>query len=130
MQTQPMPNELYTQFAGKTVETLSLWAEANQRLLRELAEFTAGTAKEGVRLCTELQQNTMKAMSEGVTALPWQPSSWQDGYQKAFRLFEGNLQALSRSAERVQVSAEQVGKGIQEAFAAAGEKVKGLYGQA
>jgi hypothetical protein len=129
MQTQSTPNEMYSQFAGKTVETLSLWAEANQRLLKELAELTAGTAKEGVRLYTELQQNTVKAMSEGSTALPWQPGSWQEGYQKAFRLFEGNLQALSRSAERVQASAEQAGKGIQEAFAAVGEKVKSIYAQ-
>jgi hypothetical protein len=129
MPPQSMPNEMYSQFAGRTVETLSLWAEANQRLLKELADFTAGTAKEGVRLYTELQQNTVKALSENPTALPWQPSSWQEGYQKAFKLFEGNIQAMSRSAERVQASAEQAGKGIQEALASIGEKVKGVYSQ-
>ena len=127
MQQQPSPNEIYSQFAGKTMETISLWAETNQRILKELADFTAGTAKEGVRLYAEIQQNAVKAISETPTSLPWQPATWQEGYQKAFKLFEGNVQAVSRSAERVQVSAEQAGKGIQEAFSAVAEKMKGFY---
>jgi len=126
MLQQPSPNEMYAQFAGKTVETLSLWAEANQRILKELADFTAGTAREGVRLYAEMQQNAVKALSESPTSLPWQPATWQEGYQKAFRLVEGNIQAVSRSAERVQTSAEQAGKGIQEALTAVAEKLKGF----
>ena len=39
-----------------------------------------------------------------------------DGAQKLFRLLEGNAQAVTRSAERLQASAEQAGKGIQETF--------------
>lgn len=127
MQQQPNPNEMYAQFAGKTVETLSLWAETNQRILKEIADFTAGTAKEGVRLYAEMQQNAVKALSEAPTSLPWQPATWQESYQKAFKLFEGNVQAVSRSAERVQSSAEQAGKGIQEAFTAIAEKFKGFH---
>lgn len=127
MQQQPSPNEMYAQFAGKTVETLSLWAEANQRILKELADFTAGTAKESVRLYAEMQQNAVKALGESPTSLPWQPTTWQEGYQKVFKLFEGNIQAVSRSAERVQSSAEQAGKGIQEAFTAIADKLKGSY---
>jgi hypothetical protein len=126
MQQSSTPHEMYTQFAGKTVEAITLWAEANQRLMKELADFTAGTAKEGARLYAEIQQNTVKVLGEAPPALPWQPGVWQDGYQKAFKLFEGNIQAMGRSAERVQASAEQAGKGIQEAFSAIGEKMKGL----
>jgi hypothetical protein len=117
---------MYTQFAGKTVEAITLWAEANQRLLKELTDFATGTAKEGARLCAEIQQNAVKVLGETPSALPWQPGVWQEGYQKAFKLFEGNVQAVTRSAERVQASAEQAGKGIQEAFAAIGEKMKGI----
>jgi hypothetical protein len=123
----PTPNEMYAQYAGKTVETLALWAEANQRILKEIADFTAGTAREGVRLYGEMQQNAVKAMGDTPMGLPWQPGTWQDGYQKAFKLFEGNIQAVSRSAERVQTSAEQAGKGIQEAFASVADKMKGFY---
>jgi hypothetical protein len=127
MQQQPSPNEMYAQFTGKTVETLSLWAETNQRILKEMADFTAGTAKEGVRLYAEMQQNAVKALSEAPASLPWQPATWQEGYQKAFKLFEGNIQAMTRSAERVQSSAEQAGKGIQEAVSAVADKMKGFY---
>ena len=124
---QQNPSEMYAHVAGKTVETVSLWAEASQRILREVTDFTAGTAKESVRLYTEMQQNAMKALGETPTTLPWQPAGWQESYQKAFKLFEGNIQAVSRSAERVQTSAEQASKGIQEAFSAVAERMKGFY---
>jgi hypothetical protein len=124
---QAGPSEMYTQFAGKTMETIGLWAEANQRILKELADFTAGTAKEGVRLYAEIQQNAVKALGEAPASPPWHPATWQEGYQKAFKLFEGNIQAVTRSAERVHSSAEQAGKGIQEALTVAAEKLKGCY---
>lgn len=123
---QSAPQETYTQFAGKSVEAITLWAEANQRMLKEIADFAAGTAKEGARLCAEINQHAMKVLGETPSSLPWPSGMWQEGYQKAFRLFEGNIQAVSRSAERVQASAEQAGKGIQDAFAAIGDKLKGL----
>lgn len=117
-QATTTPNEIYAKFAGKTVETMGLWAEANQRVLKTLADLTAGTAQEGVRLYAELQQNTIKAIGETPAPLPWSPATWQDGYQKAVKLFEGNVQAITRSAERMQASAEQAGKGIQETLTA------------
>jgi hypothetical protein len=123
-QHQPGPSEVYAQFAGKTAEALGLWAETNQRVLKEIADFTAGTAKEGVRLYAEIQQNAIRTLSEAPASLPWQPASWQEGYQKAFKLFEGNIQAMSRSAERVQASAEQAGKGIQEALSLVADRMK------
>ena len=123
---QQTPHEMYTQLAGKTVEAVSMWADANQRLLRELSDFAAGTAKEGVRLCAEINQNTVKTLGEAPSSLPWQSGLWQEGCQKAFKLFEGNIQSVNRSAERVQASAEQASKGIQEAFAAIGERMKSL----
>jgi uncharacterized protein YoxC len=50
-----------------------------------------------------------------------------DGVEKAFKLMEGQAQAITRSAERLQTSAEQVGKGIQETYAALVEKMKDVY---
>ena len=32
--------EIFTQSAGKAVETLTVWTDANQRVLRELAELS------------------------------------------------------------------------------------------
>jgi hypothetical protein len=137
--------ELFTQGSGRAVETMTLWADANQRVLRELAELSAATAKEGVRLYAELQQAGIEALRDAqATALRWQ-STWQEAprdplarYQRAltdgvehtqqwFRILEGNAQAVTRTAERLQTTAEQAGKGIQESFSETVAKLKDVY---
>jgi hypothetical protein len=139
--------EAFNQFAGKAVETLTLWADANQRVLRELLELSSVTAKESVRLYGELQQSAIEALRDSqVAAFRWQ-ASWQDipkdpavwyqkavaetveGAQKAFRLLEGQAQAVTRAAERLQSSAEQAGKGIQETVTGVVSKTKDVYAQ-
>ncbi|MFZ1059630.1 MAG: hypothetical protein WAP47_10650, partial [Candidatus Rokuibacteriota bacterium] len=47
--------------------------------------------------------------------------------QKAFKLLEGNAQAVTQSAERLQASAEQASKEIQQTFASVGGRLKTLY---
>jgi hypothetical protein len=140
-------NEIFGQVSGKTVETLTVWAEANQRVVRELVDLSVGAAKEGVRLYAELQQGAIEAVRDGqASAMKWQatwheapkdPMQWYqkalveavDGAQKLFRLLEGNAQAVTRSAERLQASAEQTGKGIQETFETAVSRTKDTYSQ-
>jgi hypothetical protein len=136
---------MFTQGSGKVVETMTVWADANQRVLRELAELSAATAKEGVRLYAELQQSGIEAIRDAQsTAMGWQ-TSWQDAprdpmawYQRAltdsvdnaqkwFRILEGNAQAVTRTAERLSTTAEQTGKGIQESFSEAVTKLKDVY---
>jgi methyl-accepting chemotaxis protein len=137
--------EIFTQSAGKAVETMSVWADANQRVLRELAELSAATAKESVRLYGELAQSMVQALSEAhARSLRWQaawqesakdPVSWYqtaltqtvDNAQKAFRTLETNAQAVTRSAERLSSTAEQAGKGIQETFSGVVSKMKEVY---
>ena len=145
MDEQRKADEMFGQLAGKVVETMTAWADANQRVLRELVELSTATAKEGVRLCGELQQGALETLrSSEATATHWR-SAWSDGvkdpahlYQKALlsgvdgvekavKLIEGQAQAITRSAERIQTSAEQAGKGIQETYAAVVEKMKGVY---
>ena len=137
--------EMFKQGSGKMVETMTVWADANQRVLRELAELSAATAKEGVRLYAELQQTGIEAVRDAqATAMGWQ-TSWQDAprdpmawYQRAltdsvenaqkwFRILEGNAQAVTRTAERLSTTAEQTGKGIQESFSEAVTKLKDVY---
>ncbi|HEY3066676.1 MAG TPA: hypothetical protein VGL09_12840 [Methylomirabilota bacterium] len=139
--------EQMNQFAGKAVEAMTLWADVNQRVLREMTELAAGTAKEGVRLYAELQQGAIDAMRDShAVTLRWQ-ESWQHGakdpvlwYQKAlaegvettqklFRYVEGNVQAVARSAERLQASTEKSGKEIQETVGALATKMKDVYAQ-
>ena len=110
-----------------------------------MAELSAATAKEGIRLYAELQQAGIEALRDAqATALRWQ-SSWQEAprdplawYQRAltdgvehtqkwFRMLEGNAQAVTRTAERLQTTAEQAGKGIQESFSETVTKMKDVY---
>jgi len=137
--------EMFGQLAGKVVETMTVWADANQRVLRELVELSTATAKEGVRLCGELQQGAIETWRSSQSAAARWQGAWSDGvkdpaqlYQtallsgvdgveKAVKLIEGQAQAITRSAERLQTSAEQAGKGIQETYAAVVEKMKGVY---
>ena len=133
------------QFAGNAVETVALWADANQRILSQIADLGAGVAKESARLYAEMQQTTVDALRDSqATALRWQalwpeaiknPTAFYqrtlvesvDGAQKAFRLAEGNAQALAKSAERWQASAEQAGRSIQETVKATVGKIKDVY---
>src|SRR5213594_5105116 len=106
--------ELFGQVAAKAVETVTVWADANQRVLREIVEFSAATAKEGVRLYAELQQTAIEALRDSqAAALRWQ-TAWQDGgkdpvqlyqkalaegvenAQKAFKVLETQAQAVTR----------------------------------
>ncbi len=139
--------ELFGQLTGKAFETMTAWADANQRVLRELVEFSTASAKEGVRLYAEFQQSTIEAVKDSqATVLRWQ-NTWQDGAkdpaqlyqravaegvetaQKAFKVLEAGAQAITRSAERLQTSAEQAGKGIQETYTTAAAKMKDVYAQ-
>ena len=137
--------EMFTQTSERAVETLTLWADANQRVLRELAELSATTAKEGVKLFGELQQTGLETMRDfQASALRWQatwheaprdPLAWYqravtDGVehtQKWFRVLEGNAQAMTRTAERLQTTAEQAGKGIQATLSDAVTKMKDVH---
>lgn len=140
-------SELATQFTGKAVEAFSIFAETNQRVLQELADLMATTARENVRLYGELQSTLVQAAREHQAALldglalcqdaQKDPFGWYqkgllnavEGTQKAFRLLEANAQAVTRTAERLQGSAERTGKEIQEAITASASRVKDLYAQ-
>jgi hypothetical protein len=146
MATNPMqPNDFLAQFTTRTVEAFSLMADANQKVLRELVDLSASTAKEGVRLYAELQSSAVEAVKEGQSYVMRRQDELQDAprdplhfYQKgvlesvesaqrAFKVFEGTAQAMSRSAERMQVTAEHAGKEIQATFTQLAGKVQTLY---
>ena len=148
MQDTKKAQEMFTQNSGKVVEAMTVWSEANQRVVRELAELSVAAAKEGVRLYAELQQAGIEALREAqTTAMRWQ-SGWQEAprdpfawYQRAlaegmentqkwFRMLESSAQSVTRSAERLQTGTEQAGKGIQESFTDAVSRLKDVYAAA
>ena len=105
-----------SQWSGKAVETATVWTDANQRVLRELVDFSAATAREGVKLYAELQQTALEALRV-------------DSVEKALKILEGQAQTLVRSAERMQTSAELTGKSIQETCTTAVAKMKDVCAQ-
>ena len=129
----------------RAIDMMTFWADANQRVLSQLVELGTGAAKESVKLYAELQQSALDAFRETqATALRWQslwqeaprdPMAWYqktladgiDNAQKWFRLVEGNAQAVTRSAERLQSSTEQVGRGIQQTVSESVTRMKDVY---
>jgi len=144
MNTTTQANELFSQMTGRAVEAFSVFAEANQKIMRDLVDLSASTAKEGVRLYAELSSSAVEALKESQAYLLRRQSELQEaprdplsvyqkgvlesveGAQKAFKILESNAQAMTRSAERLQVTAEQTGKDIQATFAQVASKVKSL----
>jgi hypothetical protein len=129
--------------------TLGLWAEANQHVAKSLVDFAGAAGQEGVRLYGDLQRCALDAVRDAqAAAIRWQdiairatagaPSGWWEksvvevvnGSERAFRLAEEQVQAVTRAAERLQATAEQAGKGIQEALAGTAAKLKDLYATA
>ena len=144
--TNPMPSsELLSQVTGRAVEAFSLWADANQKILRELVDLSATTAKEGVRLYAEIQSSAVEAVKEGQSYLLRRqrepPDATRDpvtfyqngvvesveGTQRGFRLLETTAQAVTRSSERLQMRAAQAGTEIQAAVVQLAGKMKSLY---
>jgi hypothetical protein len=61
MQDTTRTPELFGQLAGKTIDTLTVWAETNQRILRELVDLGASAAREGVRAYVQLHAGAEQA---------------------------------------------------------------------
>src|SRR3989442_15587607 len=70
--------EAFTQSCGKAVETLGVWADANQRVLRELAELSAVTAKESGGLYGGIAQSMGQALSDPQAQTLRREAAWQD----------------------------------------------------
>jgi hypothetical protein len=114
-------NDLGPRASSHDVEVFALWADASHTVVRELVDFTASAAKEGVRLYAEIQSSAVEAVKDGHAFLRGDVQA-----EKAFKLLEGNAQAITRSAERLQVTAQQAAKEIQAAFAQLASKVTSL----
>jgi hypothetical protein len=78
MTTPMQANDLFQQFTGRAVEAFSLWADANQKVLRDLVDFSATTAKEGVRLYAEIQSSAVEAVKVGQSYLLRRQGELQD----------------------------------------------------
>lgn len=136
--------EMLSHFADRTAKMLTVWSEANERALKEIVELAAATAREGVRLCTELQESASEGLQTTQAAVSEWQTTWSetsrdpirfyqsvlatsmDNAQRALRFWEGNAAAVSRSTERWQSSAEKARKDLASALVTAAEKMKAI----
>ena len=137
--------EVFEQFTTKAIQGFALWADANQKALRQLIELSTATAAESARVQAELQSSVVQALKNGqsyilaeqkrATALPKDPvGTYQqsvvdsvEGAQRALTLLEASADTITKSAERLQQVAEQTSKGIQSTFATLTRELRTLY---
>jgi hypothetical protein len=137
--------KLFEQFTTKGIEGFALWTDANQKVLRQLVEFTTATAAETVRAQAELQCSVVQALKHGEDYLIAQQkrlaelardpvSACQkgvvdgvEGAQRAFQLLEGSAETITKWAERLQQAADQASKSIQSTFATVTSQLRVLY---
>jgi hypothetical protein len=142
MQDPTKSADVLTQLAEKTIATLTAWADANQRVVRELVNLGAATATETARLCAELQSTTIEAVREtqaywlkrqaDAPEIPKDPLLWYqkglvEATQKAAHFIEGGAQAVTKSAEQLQATAAGSGKEIQATMSGLAARMQEIY---
>jgi len=136
------------QYTGKTIEALTLWADTNQKILRELAEFSAAAIEEGIQLHGKLQSSTVDALREAQGYCLNRQSRSKDLQKDPFGLYQGNLLgevqeiqtglkllernavAFTQSAERFRGTAEKASRDIQQACSKLVAETQELYASA
>ena len=79
-----------SQFTRKTLEAISLWSETNMQVLRQMLDYSANTAREGLSLFTEIQTSVFEVAKQGqsymlrrLSELPDAPKHPMEYYQKS-----------------------------------------------
>lgn len=142
---ETMTNAQSDQFTGKLFDAMTLWTDANQKILRDLASFSASALEEGIQLCGNLQTSTLDAVREAQGCWMSRQSEWgewkkdpfgayQKGLlegmqevQKGLRVLEANALAITRAAGRLQATAEKTSSGLRETCFRLGAETKDLF---
>ena len=147
VQQPQLSPEFFAEMQGKALEAFSVLADMNHRVLQGLVGLSAAAAKEGLRNYADLHTATATEVArapqapvgpEAFEMLRHNPFAWYqkslltlvEGTQKSFHLVEANAQVVTRTAERVQASAEQAGQEIQETLATSVNRLKEIYARA
>lgn len=133
------------QWLSQTFEALSVCADTNLKIFRQLTDFSANVAKENVSLGAALQVSNLEAVQEGqayvfrrlsaLSAVPQNPlhdsqSSLHESaasVEKGLKLLQGNTQAIWGAIEQYWITARQTSSGIQASYAQLADTLKTLY---
>jgi hypothetical protein len=123
------------------IETMGAWADANQQVTAQFVALSAETTKEFTRLYAHLQQSSFEMWRASQDeAFRWQ-SLWLQWSQQAFgeslknayrgsRMFNDTVAAVTESLERLQTTAEQTGREMQEVVSGTAGKLQELSSRA
>ncbi len=114
MTTIMQGSEMFAQVTGRAVEAFAMLADANQKIMRDLVDLSASTAKEGVRLYAELSSSAVEALKDTQSYMLRRQGELQEAPRDPFAVYQN--------------TAEQTGKEIQATFAQVASKVKSLSG--
>src|SRR5262245_2877766 len=129
MTTTALPTfETFDKFTAQAAEGFSLWAAANLKTFRQLADLSTAAGQDTLKLRGELQSSALVAAQQGEEFVVEQAAKLQDlrkdpvetvrkgvlagleGAQDAFKAFEANALTATKAAERLQESAVKAGK--------------------
>lgn len=113
------PADLFGQFTAKAFEGLGLWAEANQKVLQNLVDLSTATAIEGVKVYAELQASAVQAVKGGQDVLLGAKGCLNAAQKDPFGMLERTAETVTRSAERLQVSAEHASNRLKTLYTSA-----------
>jgi hypothetical protein len=133
---------------GFVSETSSTWADAGGKLFDEMVQLSTHAMKENARVMSELQQASIESLCEMQSAVArWQrmwPSAFADpvrwwqrtmeetaqSAQRTVALTQRTAEVLSHSCQRVQGTAEQSGRALEETIRDATTRMQHLYTRA
>jgi methyl-accepting chemotaxis protein len=148
MKTTNDTAEFFGQFSGKGIEALSLWMDANQKLVRELADLSASTVKEGADLCAQLQSSALESVKAGQAFWLRQQgdlAKWKSDpmgcyhtslleaiqeTQKSLKVCQDSFQAMTQTVEHIQAASEKTAKEIQQTCSTLATGMKAVYSPA
>lgn len=131
-----------TRMASVAADTLGLWMQINERVMREMMELSTNASQQSVRLLADIQQANMQALqelqAEGLRLLSMWPEAFRDplhyyqrvceerldGFNRTFGLGQRNGEAITQSFERMQSAAQETTRGLQETFRDAGKRMQ------
>ena len=146
VQQPQLSPEFFAEMQGKALEAFSVLADMNHRVLQGLVGLRRPPPRKGSaptpsssRPASRRRARRTGARGAGkLRGLRQNPFAWYqkgllalvEGTQKSFRLVEANAQVVTRTAERVQASAEQAGQEIQETLTTSVNRLKEIYAHA
>lgn len=141
--------ETAARMAGQLVsagtETLAVFADVNQQVLRDLVQLSSAGLQEGTRLWTEMQHVGVEAVRNVQSAVFRMQTMWPEALRDPLRWYQRTLEesidvatqtlglarksaeTATQSYQRLQSSAEESTRSLQEVFRSGTSKLQEVY---